>query len=263
MDTVLRTRDKQMLERDMFERRIQANTLVHLHEFLYPLLQGYDSVAMDIDIELCGSDQEFNALMGRTLCRRLQDREKSVIEVNLLENPVTHELMSKSTGRGVFLSCTSEELYGWVMALPDEMTRLVFINNTRIPLEDIEAIMGGHPRAAKARLARVLVEMFHGSEAVAAAEADFDQRFVSRDVPTIAPVIVAVDRQLSAFDLAVLGASSAYDSRSAIRRVITQGGMYVDGTKIDDPEARIELTERRDVRVGKKAWFLVEPNTTQ
>src|SRR3989344_8531566 len=97
---------QQMLERDMFEKRWKGNIPIYLHEFLYPVMQGYDSVAMDVDVELCGTDQTFNALAGRTLLRRLKNKEKFVITVNLMENPKTKTLMSKSNKTGVFLSAS-------------------------------------------------------------------------------------------------------------------------------------------------------------
>ncbi|MEY4497064.1 MAG: tyrosine--tRNA ligase [Actinomycetota bacterium] len=110
---------QQMLERDMFAKRLKENTPIHVHEFMYPLMQGYDSVAMDVDGEICGTDQIFNALAGRTLQKRLKDKEKIVIALNLIANPKTGELMSKSNGTGVFINGTANELFGSIMALPD------------------------------------------------------------------------------------------------------------------------------------------------
>ena len=117
---------QQMLARDMFSKRIKEDTPIYLHEFLYPLMQGYDSVAMDVDVELCGTDQTFNALAGRTLVKRLKDKEKFVITVNLMENPKTKELMSKSRGTGVFLSASPNDMFGQIMAQPDEMIEILF-----------------------------------------------------------------------------------------------------------------------------------------
>lgn len=122
---------QQMMERDMFEKRLENNTPIYLHEFLYPLMQGYDSVAMDVDAELCGTDQIFNALAGRTLLKRIKNKDKFVIALNLMENPETGELMSKSRGTGVFLSLPANDMYGAVMAQPDEMIRIFLVNNTR------------------------------------------------------------------------------------------------------------------------------------
>lgn len=252
---------QRMLERDMFQRRLVGEQPIHLHEFLYPMLQGYDTVAMDVDIELCGTDQEFNALMGRTLRRRMSGKDKLVIEVNLMENPRTGQLMSKSSGVGVFLDTTPEDLYGQVMALPDEMTRVCFVNNTRIPLAEIDRIVAGHPRDAKATLARHLVELLRGPEAAAIAEHDFEQRFVSKAMPDSAPRVPAPWPRASALEVAELGgAKEVYGSRAAVRRVIRQGGLKIDGVSISDPRASIAAHTVLDVRVGKRIWFMLAPH---
>ena len=117
---------QQMLERDMFEKRLNKNIPIYLHEFLYPLMQGYDSAVLDVDVELCGTDQIFNALAGRTLLKRLKNKDKFIIALNLMENPKTKELMSKSKGTGVFLSSLPNEMYGAIMAQPDEMIEILF-----------------------------------------------------------------------------------------------------------------------------------------
>ena len=126
---------QQMLERDMFEKRMKENKPIFLHEFLYPMFQGYDSVALEVDAELCGTDQIFNALSGRNLLKRYKNKEKFVVAVNLMENPKTGELMSKSNGTGVFLNTDANTMFGQIMSLPDEMIEVLLINNTRIPLE--------------------------------------------------------------------------------------------------------------------------------
>jgi len=123
---------QQMLERDMFEKRIKGNKPIYLHEFLYPLMQGYDSVAMDVDVELCGTDQIFNALAGRTLLRKIKNKEKFVIVANLIQDEKTGELMSKSNGTGVFLDLDSQNLYGAIMAQSDGMIRPLFLGCTRV-----------------------------------------------------------------------------------------------------------------------------------
>lgn len=250
---------QRMLERDMFERRMQAGEPIHLHEFLYPLLQGYDSVAMNIDIELCGTDQEFNALMGRSLCARIRNQEKLVIMVNLMENPLTGELMSKTSGRGVFLSASPADFYGQVMALPDEMTRVCFVNNTRLPISEIDSILQGHPRMAKARLAHTLVSIFHGEAAADLAEKDFQDRFVERVRPESVRTYRVANPTMSALDIAALGAGAAYSSRSALRRVIEQGGLHLGQTRVTKAEQIVTVpADGVDVRVGKKAWFVVQ-----
>jgi tyrosyl-tRNA synthetase len=132
---------QQMLERDMFRERLNNNTPIHVHEFMYPLMQGYDSVAMNVDAELCGTDQIFNAMAGRVLQKRFNNKDKFVIALNLIANPKTGELMSKSNGTGVFVDVPGNELFGAIMALPDPMIDPLFLNCTRIPMADREKLM--------------------------------------------------------------------------------------------------------------------------
>ena len=139
-----------MLERNMFQKRLREDKPVFLHEFLYPMFQGYDSVALNIDVELCGTDQIFNALTGRDLLKKLKDKEKFVVAVNLMENPKDGTLMSKSTGTGVFLGTNAETMFAEIMAQPDEMIEVILINNTRISLKDISGLdISNKPRDAK------------------------------------------------------------------------------------------------------------------
>jgi len=153
---------QQFIERDLFQRRLKEGNPIHLHEFMYPLMQGYDSVAMDVNAELCGTDQIFNALAGRTLLRRMKDKEKFVIALNLLANPKTGELMSKSNGTGVFIDQSAAELFGALMSLPDPMIEPLFVNCTRLPLSEKDALMARGPRDAKAAVAFDIVKRFHG-----------------------------------------------------------------------------------------------------
>jgi tyrosyl-tRNA synthetase len=174
---------QQMLERDMFSKRLKENTPIHLHEFMYPLMQGYDSVAMNVDAELCGTDQIFNALAGRTLLKRLKDKDKFVIALNLLANPKTGELMSKSNGTGVFVNVPANDLYGSIMALPDAMIDPLFLNCTRIPLAEKEKIMSLGPRDAKARIAFEIAKIFHGEDEAKNAEKTFNETFAKGGIP--------------------------------------------------------------------------------
>ncbi|MEK7560582.1 MAG: tyrosine--tRNA ligase [Patescibacteria group bacterium] len=180
---------QQMLERDMFEKRMREGNPIYLHEFLYPLMQGYDSVALDVNVELCGTDQIFNALAGRTLMKRLKNKDKFIIAVNLMENPKTGELMSKSKGAGVFLDTGPEEMYGAIMAQPDEMIEPLFINCTRIPLGEKDALLSEGPRQAKARVALDIVARFYGRERAQRAEAEFEKIFRTGGVPDDIPEI--------------------------------------------------------------------------
>lgn len=175
---------QQMIERDMFQKRLKAGKHIFLHEFMYPLMQGYDSVAMEVDAELCGTDQTFNALMGRTLLRKLKNKDKFVVTVNLMENPKTGELMSKSRGTGVFLNTSHSEMYGAIMAQPDEMIKILFVNCTRISLLEIEKIIKEqNPLKAKKLVAEEIVKNIFGEKEAKYAHDDWQTKFEKKEIP--------------------------------------------------------------------------------
>src|SRR3989338_2374224 len=220
---------------------------IYLHEFLYPLMQGYDSVAMDVDIELCGSDQTFNALAGRTLLKRLKNKGKFVVAVNLMANPKTGELMAKSRGTGVFLSSPPNEMYGEIMAEPDEMIEPLFINCTRLPLADKEKIMSLGPRAAKARVTLEIVKKIYGAPAAQAAEKTFDQTFRAGGVPED---ILEINLSPAADIVAALIVAGVIDSRSEWRRLIAEGAVRDEtNQKITDPH--FSPTTASVLKIGK------------
>ena len=155
---------QQLIERDSFKKRLIQDDPLYLHEFLYPLMQGYDSVAMDVDVELCGTDQIFNALVGRTLQKRFNNKDKFVVAVTLMEDPETGELMSKSKGTGVFLHETPEVIFKQVMNQSNSMTRVLLVNNTLLELNEIDDIMAQPPLLAKERLAFEIVKLLNNDE---------------------------------------------------------------------------------------------------
>ena len=193
---------QQLLERDMFQKRLKEDKPIYLHEFMYPLMQGYDSVAMDVDVELCGTDQIFNALMGRTLIKKFKNKDKFVVAVNLMENPKTGELMSKSRGTGIFLNFSAEDMFGGIMAQPDEMIEVFFVNNTRIPLDEVKKIIAeNNPKDAKIRAAYEVTKIFHGEEQAQAAQAVFAKKFQKRETPDEMDTIKAGSDSLSVQDI--------------------------------------------------------------
>jgi tyrosyl-tRNA synthetase len=245
---------QQMIERDMFERRLKSNEPIHLHEFLYPLMQGYDSVALDVDVELCGTDQTFNALAGRTLQKRLNNKDKFVAVVNLLENPKTGELMSKSRGTGVFLNTSAGEMYGAIMAQADEMIELLLINNTRMPLDEIRSLdIAAQPRRAKARAAKEIVSLFYGSDAATSAEQQFERLFSSKSGPSDDDL---VEKVLSKSNWAVddlLVTIEAAESKSQARRLLEQGALKLGGTKLTAD--KIDIEDNATLQVGKRQFY--------
>lgn len=248
---------QQMIERDMFQRRLKNNEPIHLHEFLYPLMQGYDSVTLDVNVELCGTDQTFNALAGRTLQKRLNNKDKFIVVVNLLENPKTGELMSKSRGTGVFLGTTASDMYGAIMAQPDDMIEPLLINNTRIPLDEIKLLNAARqPRQAKARVAKEIVATFHGVEMAEAAQEQFERLFSSgkadpSDEDFEVKTLVASDWKID--DLLVqLGAAT---TKSQARRLLEQGGIKLNGKKLDQNKVSVDDGSR--LQVGKRRFYKI------
>ena len=244
---------QQMLERDMFQKRLKENTPIHLHEFLYPLMQGYDSVAMEVDAEVCGTDQIFNAMAGRTLLKRLKDKDKFVVALNLMANPKTGALMSKSKGTGVFLNQTSEQLFGSIMSQPDEMIEPFFVNCTRIPLSEKDALMSKGPRDAKAAIAFDIVKRFHGEAAAKLAQEAFENTFAKGGVPEdVEEVIFSKDSVLSEA-LVKLG---AVPSKAEWRRLVLNGAVRLeDDSKITDPSFAPDKT--MILKIGKRRFVRV------
>jgi tyrosyl-tRNA synthetase len=243
---------QQMLERDMFEKRFEAETPIHLHEFLYPLLQGYDSVAMDVDAELCGTDQIFNALAGRTLLKRIKNKDKFVIALNLVANPVTGELMSKSNGTGVFIDQSPAQLFGSIMALPDAMIEPLFMNCTRIPLTEKETLLAKGPRDAKARIAADIVQRLHGETAAKFAEEAFINTFSKKGVPDD---VEEVHLEKGSSLAEVLIKAGVVESKTEWRRLVLDGAVKNDDTKIIDPN--FTPTSTMVLKVGKRRFVKV------
>lgn len=248
---------QQMLERDMFEKRLEENRPIFLHEFMYPLMQGYDSVAMDVDVELCGTDQIFNALMGRTLLKKLKNKDKFVVAVNLMENPKTHELMSKSRGTGIFLNSSAEDMFAGIMAQPDEMIKIFLINNTRLPLDEIEKILlAENPRDAKMKAAFEVTRIFHGDSESQAASDAFVQKFQKRETPDEMETISVGASEMSAFDMVKKLGSDL--SNGDIKRLFAQGGIKMNTETKSQLDEMISIPkEGLVVKVGKRKWFKV------
>jgi tyrosyl-tRNA synthetase len=226
---------QQMIERDMFQARMKEGKPLYLHELFYPLMQGYDSVAMDVDVEMCGTDQKFNALAGRTLLKKLKDKEKFVFITTLLENPVTGEkMMSKSMGTGVFLDFDADRMYGGVMAQADENMRQLFVDCTWLEMEDIEEILkGDNPRDTKMRLAFEITKIYHGKEGAEKAQENFVQTFQKKELPDdIEEYGVSKEATL----VEILVECGFATSKSDARRAIQQGSIKLHGEKVGEED---------------------------
>jgi len=235
---------------------------IYLHEFLYPLMQGYDSVAMDVDVEVCGTDQIFNALAGRTLLKKLKGKDKFVVAVTLMENPKTGELMSKSKGIGVFLDVSPEDMYGQVMAQSDEMIEILFINNTLLSPEEIKKIMkADNPRDAKMRLALEITALFHGKEAAKKAEEHFKKVIQQKQTPDAMREIMIERSKMSIVELLV--AAELAKSKSDARRLIEQKAIKINGEIVTEDKDITITTKEFIMQKGPRQFVKISGKTAQ
>jgi len=223
---------QRMIERDMFQVRMQSNKPLYLHEMLYPLMQGYDSVAIDVDVEMCGRDQKFNALAGRTLLKKIKNKEKFVLITTLLENPKTGEkMMSKSMGTGVFLDFDANKMYGSLMSQPDENMRQLFTDCTWLDLKEIDEILKtDNPRDSKMRLAFEITKIYHGDKAAKSAENNFIGIFQKKELPNEMRSYKLTDDTSDLIDVLVF--TGLASSKSDARRSIDSGSIRMDGIKV-------------------------------
>ena len=246
---------QQMIERDMFQKRLAQNKPIFLHEFLYPMLQGYDSVALDVDVELCGTDQIFNSLVGRDLLKKFKNKEKFVIANGLMENPKTGELMSKSKGTGVFLGVGADKMFEDIMRQPDEMIEVMLVNNTRIPLEDIAKMdIENNPRDAKFFTAREITKIFYGEQATIDAERRY-REVANKEIPDHMDEIKMPAQEMNIVD--IIAETGLADSKSNARRLVQQNGIKVNGQIVNDIKAIINVAEPQVISKGKNKFVKV------
>ncbi|MDQ7844103.1 MAG: tyrosine--tRNA ligase [Armatimonadota bacterium] len=252
-----------ILERDDFTNRLKAGTPVFLHELLYPLCQAMDSVHLQADVELGGTDQKFNNLMGRDLQREFGQPRQVVMLTPLLVGTDGVEKMSKSLGNAIGITDPPEEMYGKAMSIPDGLIAHYMEFATDIPIAEVRAVARGltdgrvHPREAKARLAREIVTMWHGADAALEAERAFERVFKARELPdemrevSLGSAVLHQGR-IRIVDLLVQAGLVA--SKSEARRLVSQGGVSVDGGRVEKPEAEVSVKDGAVVRVGRRRF---------
>lgn len=248
---------QQLIERDMFQERMKAGKPLYFHEMFYPLMQGYDSVEMEVDMEICGRDQKFNALAGRYLLRKLKNKEKFVFITTLLENPKTGEkMMSKSQGTGVFLDFSADKMYGALMSQPDENMNQLFVDCTWLSLGEIDEIMSKqNPRDAKMRLAYEVTKIYHGEKKAKESQDFFVKTFQKKELPTD---IKKMSVKKGTMIIDVLVNSKLVSSKSEARRAIMQGGIKIDGQKFreeDIDKPLLELPPKFILQKGKRNFI--------
>jgi tyrosyl-tRNA synthetase len=209
---------QQMIERDMFEKRLKEGQPIHLHEFFYPLMQGYDSVAMNVDMEIGGNDQTFNMLVGRTMMKN-RGKEKYVLTTKLLTDP-TGKKMGKSEGNMVTLEDSADNMFGKIMSWPDTLMPLAFEICTRVPISQID--MNQNPRDLKIKLAYEIVKIYHGEKKAKEAEENFENTFSKGGIPEDV-LEVSVNDGTKLVD--VLLSEKIVSSKTEFRRLIGEGAI--------------------------------------
>jgi tyrosyl-tRNA synthetase len=253
-----------VLERDDFATRWREGISIGLHELLYPLCQAYDSVALQADVELGGTDQKFNNLMGRDLQREVGQPPQVVLLTPLLPGLDGVEKMSKSLGNYIGITEPPAEMYGKVMSVPDPVMPEYFELCTDAPMDEFRAIVAGladgsvHPRDAKRRLAREIVTVWHGPQAAQEAEREFDRVFTRDELPSEIPDVAV--RRADLYDgdgidvVRLLRLAGLADSNSEARRLMTQGGVRLNGRRVEQPDARVVVGDGTIVQVGKRRF---------
>jgi len=247
----------QLLERDMFQERIKAGKEIYLHEFLYPVFQAYDAVTMDVDMQIGGNDQTFNMLAGRTLMKRLKNKEKFVLTTKMLSDP-SGKKMGKTEGNIIPLNVDPNEMFGGIMSWSDELIPVGLELLTAVSMEEIEKIKsdmhgGSNPRDAKIRLAKEIVSSFYGVQSAESAEKYFVDTFSKGETPAnVEEIKLGTGESL----MSKLVAENIVSSGSEWRRLVESGAVKKeDGTKIED--INFTPAETTVLKIGKMKFVKI------
>jgi len=243
----------QLFKRDMFQERLAHGDTVWYHETMYPLLQGYDSVVMDVDLEIGGTDQEFNMLIGRELQAKMNNKEKFVLTVPMIMG-TDGKPMSKTSGNCIWLSDTSEDMYGKLMSIPDDQILPYLELITDIPLEEIRNLPN-HPLTNKKLLALEITKQFHGQTEALRAKQEFE-RVVQQGMPPKKLTNFALN-QISVDDTIsdILVKTNLVKSRSEAKRLTQQGGVEIDGKRITNPLTKPKIQSGTIIKAGKRKFI--------
>jgi tyrosyl-tRNA synthetase len=251
-----------MLERDDFAKRYQGRQPIAIHEFLYPLVQGYDSVALKSDLELGGTDQRFNLLMGREVQKEHGQRPQCILTMPLLEGTDGVNKMSKSLGNTIGINEPPGEIFGKIMSISDDLMwryiELLSFESPQKVTENRRAIeQGGNPRDVKFDFAKEMVARFHGAAAAAAAASDFEARFRRDEIPVDLPEVKLTSKDGVLALPQVLKQAGLTASTSEALRLIEQGGVKIDGAKVSDKSLKLAKGSRAVLQVGKRKFARV------
>lgn len=246
-----------MIERDMFDKRMKEGRPIYLHEFFYPMLHGYDSVVLGVDVEVGGTDQTFNMLAGRTLLNKIKNKDKTVVSIPLLANPKTGKKMSKSEGSYIAILDEPNNMFGKVMALPDEMILNVLKYTTKATVEKIKEVqekIEDNPKEAKTETAFEVVKTYHNENLANKAKENWERTFSKKEV-TEDTKEFETEKGKDLVDFLI--ENKIVSSKSEFRRLIDSGAISVfNGEKISDPKYKLEKEEV--LKVGKKNIFKIK-----
>ena len=252
-----------LLEREDFAERYRSNRPISVLEFLYPLVQGYDSVALHADVELGGTDQIFNLLVGREIQREYGQEPQVVITMPLLVGTDGGEKMSKSLGNYIGICEPPNEMFGKTMSIPDELIIPYFRLCTDVPLVELETMenqMKGtevNPRDLKMRLAQEIVTMYHDSKSAKAAQEEFKRVFQDRCLPNEIPLFQVSAEDLPIWIVKLLTASGMASSNGEARRLIAQGGVTINGQRVANENLELDVNRELTLKVGKRRFLRV------
>ncbi len=255
-----------MLERDDFSNRYKGGQPISILEFMYPLVQGYDSVALKADVELGGTDQKFNLLVGRDLQKEYGQEPQVIMTVPLLVGLDGTQKMSKSLNNYIGINESPRDIFGKVMSISDELMFLYFELVTDVPVDEIKKFREGipdgtvHPRNVKVRLAKEICAQFYDSETADKAEAEFNKIFVRKDLPDEVPeFVIPEDKKVSGkiWMVQVLVLAGMASSNGEGRRLIKGGGVYLNNEKITDEDFEVSFPVEGILKVGKRRFVKI------
>ena len=247
---------QRMLERDLFEERIKSGNPLYLHEFMYPVMQAYDSVAMDVDGEIGGNDQTFNMLTGRDLTKTLKGKEKFVLTMKLLEDP-TGKKMGKTEGNMITLTDTPTDMFGKVMSWPDTAIVLGFelcTNATMAEVADIKKMLkdGVNPRNLKAQLGKEIVTLYHSKQKALESETEFNKIFKDKASPDNLAEVVIKKQSYNIIDLIM--ETKLVAGKSEAKRLVEQGGVKLSNQTINNWKSTVEPKSGDILKIGKRKF---------
>ena len=249
----------EMLDRDTFMNRYKAGKRISLHEFMYPLMQGYDSVAIHSDVELGGNDQYFNVMAGRILQKDNNQRPQNIITTELILGTDGRK-MSTSWGNTIYLEDTAEDMYGKIMSIPDDVMLSYFINCTDIPMSTIQGYMnalqkGTNPRDIKMILAHTIVSLYHTIEMADSAQEAFVKQFCNRETPDNIPIIPSLNTDMNAVDVL---STHMNKSKTEVKILIKQGALMVNCHNIKNEQFILEAHKTYIIQLGKRLWLKIK-----